>query len=113
MQYPLNADSSAVPAPPPGYVTGDESSQLSAPVPNFDGTRACAGADQRLFFPRRGGNALAAVRAAKRICAGCRFLAPCRDWAVSQGRDTVGVWGGTTDKERRAIRAHRRELVAA
>jgi WhiB family redox-sensing transcriptional regulator len=112
MQYPPTSDSSALPAPPPGYVTGDESSQASAPVPNFDGTNACAGADQRLFFPRKGGNAPAAVRAAKRICAGCRFLTPCRDWAVSQGRDTVGVWGGTTDTERRTL-ARGRALVSA
>jgi WhiB family redox-sensing transcriptional regulator len=113
VQYPPTSDSSTVPAPPPGSVTGDESSQLSAPVPNFDGTQACYGADQRLFFPRKSGNAPAAVRAAKRYCAGCRFLTPCREWAVSQGRSTIGVWGGTTDSERRAIVAGRRELVAA
>jgi WhiB family redox-sensing transcriptional regulator len=82
-------------------------------MPNFDGTQACYGADQRLFFPRKSGNAPAAVAAAKRYCAGCRFLTGCREWAVAQGRDTIGVWGGTTDSERRAIRAHRRELVAA
>jgi WhiB family redox-sensing transcriptional regulator len=82
-------------------------------VPIFDGTQSCYGADQRLFFPRKGANAAAAVRAAKRMCAGCRFLTPCREWAVAQGRDTIGVWGGTTDRERRAIRADRRELVAA
>lgn len=113
MQYPPTSDSSAVLAPPPGYVTGDESSQLSGSVPNFGPSRACAGARAEWFFPAKGADAVHAVEAAKRICAGCRFLTPCREWAVAQGRDTVGVWGGTTDKERRAIRAHRRELVAA
>lgn len=102
-----------MPHHPDSSVTRDESSQFSGSVPTFDGTQACAGGDQRLFFPRKGANAAAAVAAAKRVCAGCRFLAPCREWAVAQGRDTMGVWGGTTDKERRAIRAQRRELVAA
>jgi hypothetical protein len=114
MQYPPTSDSSEVPAPPPGSVTGDESSQLTGSVPNFDGTQACFGADQRLFFPRKSGNAPAAVRAAKRYCAGCHFRTACLEWAVSQGRSVVGVWGGTTDSERRTIVARRRlELVAA
>lgn len=113
MQYPLNADSSAVSAPPPGYVTGDECSQVSGSVPNFGPSRACAGARAELFFPTKGADALHAVEAAKRICAGCPFQAPCRDWAVAQGAGTMGVWGGTTDSERRALRRRHRQLVSA
>ena len=97
---------------PDSSVTRDESSQLSGLVPSFGGVQACAGADQRLFFPRKGNNARLAVAAAKRYCVSCPVLMPCRDYALSQGRRIVGVWGGLTEDERRAI-ARGRRLVSA
>ena len=112
MQYPPKADGSAVSAPPPGSVTGDESSQASGSVPNFDGTQRCAGVNQEYFFPTKGADAHHAVEAAKRLCAGCRFLTACRDYAVPR-RSVLGVWGGTTDSERRSLRRRSRELVSA
>lgn len=88
--------------------------------PRFDGTQACAGADLRLFFPTAGGNARRDVRAAKTICAGCRFLEPCLRYAMTAqgvpGRYVAGVWGGTTEAERVALRRGRgriRHVVVA
>lgn len=74
------------------------------PAPLFDGTQACAGRDLNLFFPAKGHD----TRAAKAICATCRFLEPCLDYAVHAqgvpGRYVAGVWGGTGERERLALR---------
>ena len=39
-----------------------------------------------------------------RICRGCPAQAPCLAWALDHGI-TDGVWGGTTEDQRRAIRS--------
>ncbi|MGP7998331.1 MAG: WhiB family transcriptional regulator [Streptosporangiaceae bacterium] len=41
---------------------------------------------------------------AKAICHACPVREPCLAWALSHGISS-GVWGGTTDEERRAIRS--------
>lgn len=64
---------------------------------------ACAGEDPEMFFPMGNqGPALAAVAAAKRVCARCPVTPECLDWALSNGQ-TSGVWGGTCEKERVAL----------
>jgi WhiB family redox-sensing transcriptional regulator len=40
---------------------------------------------------------------AKRICHDCPARKPCLDWALSHNVAS-GVWGGTTEEERHAIR---------
>ncbi len=55
------------------------------------------------FFPRDG----MGVIVAQRICAECPVKAPCLEYALSNRVDH-GVWGGTSERERRRIlRAHR------
>ncbi len=61
--------------------------------------KACANAPTILFFPERGGDVLPA----KAICATCTVRDDCLRYAL-EDRDTVGIWGGTSDQERRAIR---------
>jgi hypothetical protein len=62
----------------------------------------CATVDPELFHPEKGGS----NAAAKRICAGCDVLEQCRAYALEQPADQLhGIWGGTTAKDRRAIRA--------
>jgi WhiB family redox-sensing transcriptional regulator len=66
---------------------------------------ACLHSDPDLFFPDgTAGPALRQVDEAKRICRGCPVRTPCLAWALDQG-SSLGVWGGTTEDERRAIRA--------
>jgi WhiB family redox-sensing transcriptional regulator len=94
------------------YPPPDQSSAATAPL--FDGTQACAGADLNLFFPRfRGVPAQAAVREAKELCAGCAFRQPCLDYALyaqgAPGRYVAGVWGGTSEGERTAMRRLQRQ----
>ncbi len=64
---------------------------------------ACLDADPDLFFPvGTTGPALRQVAEAKAICQACPVREPCLAWALGQG--ILGVWGGTTEDERRAIR---------
>ena len=65
---------------------------------------ACLRADPDLFFPvGTAGPALRQVDEAKRICRTCPVRTPCLTWALDQGNSS-GIWGGTTEDERRAIR---------
>ena len=70
---------------------------------------ACRGADLDVFFPDRGESA----GPARQVCAACPVLQPCLDYAISN-RIPYGVWGGLTERERRAlqtrwVRATRRD----
>jgi WhiB family redox-sensing transcriptional regulator len=59
------------------------------------------------FFPSDG----VGVEVARRICADCPVKAPCLEYAMENHIDH-GVWGGTSERERRRI-ARRRRLAAA
>lgn len=60
---------------------------------------ACLGVDPDLFFPVR--NDVVNVKAAKAVCAGC----PVRDECLEEYLwEEVGVFGGTSAKERRKLR---------
>ena len=63
----------------------------------------CVGIDAELFFPDRG----EPTRHAKAVCAGCEVRAECLDYALETGQK-FGVWGGTSERERRALRRLRR-----
>lgn len=52
-----------------------------------------------LFFPGRGEDA----RPARAICAGCPVRTECLDFAIDGG-DHHGVFGGTSERERRSLR---------
>jgi WhiB family transcriptional regulator, redox-sensing transcriptional regulator len=65
---------------------------------------ACRGADPELFFPiGTSGPALLQVDEAKQVCRACPVHRPCLRWALERGED-AGVWGGTTEDERRILR---------
>ena len=64
---------------------------------------ACQGQDPELFFPIAAtGPALAQVLAAKAVCFRCAVRAACLSYALATGQ--AGIWGGTTQEERHAIR---------
>jgi WhiB family redox-sensing transcriptional regulator len=78
---------------------------------------ACRGTGLEVFFPSRGESAAPA----RQVCAACPVRQPCLDYAITN-RITYGIWGGLTERERRAlrsgwVRASRRErdraIVAA
>jgi WhiB family redox-sensing transcriptional regulator len=63
---------------------------------------ACVGANADLFFPPRG--TTAPIKEAKAICADCPVRHDCLEWAIDH-HEVHGVWGGTSAKERRVMRA--------
>ena len=58
-------------------------------------------ADPEIFFPERN----VKPREAKLLCAGCPVKADCLEYALLYGLS--GVWGGTTDKERKRTPKYR------
>jgi WhiB family transcriptional regulator, redox-sensing transcriptional regulator len=64
---------------------------------------ACQGADPELFFPlTESGRALVQIRQAKEICRVCQVQRACLTWALQHAM-SEGIWGGSTESERRAI----------
>jgi WhiB family redox-sensing transcriptional regulator len=62
----------------------------------------CAQTDPELFFPRAG-DAAANARA-KSVCAGCPVRAECLEAALADP-SLEGIWGGTSARDRGALRA--------
>jgi WhiB family transcriptional regulator, redox-sensing transcriptional regulator len=52
-----------------------------------------------LFFPRRGES----TKAARALCSGCPVRADCLEYAIAN-REQFGIWGGTSERERRKLR---------
>jgi WhiB family redox-sensing transcriptional regulator len=76
-------------------------------MPDFDDWRqraACRDEDPELFFPltEMGPGARQAQRA-KAICARCPVRAECLEYALGGSLDH-GIFGGTTESERRELR---------
>jgi WhiB family redox-sensing transcriptional regulator len=65
---------------------------------------ACSTTDPELFFPiASAGPAAQQLAQAKAICARCEIRQACLDYALDAG-PIQGVWGGTTEHERRLLR---------
>ncbi|MER8047301.1 WhiB family transcriptional regulator [Streptomyces sp. NPDC094032] len=77
----------------------------------------CLREDPDLFFPigniTSGPTALQ-IDEAKAVCSRCPVARQCLSWAVGAG-SVEGIWGGTTEGERRSMRrrAMRRQAQAA
>lgn len=66
---------------------------------------ACLSVDPELFFPLSSvGPAAGQLSQAKVVCARCPVRAECLDFALAT-RQVHGVWGGTSEDERRRILA--------
>jgi WhiB family redox-sensing transcriptional regulator len=68
----------------------------------------CRYAPPATFFPNDG----VGVEAARRICATCPVQHPCLEYALAERIDH-GVWGGTSERERRRILKQRRHDAGA
>lgn len=67
----------------------------------------CAQTDPDSFFPEKGGS----TREAKRICEDCPVRAECLEYALERD-ERFGIWGGLSDRERRALKQARQEAQA-
>lgn len=63
----------------------------------------CLGVKGDLFFPESG----ASTSAAEAVCAGCSVRDDCLGYALDHNIE-FGVWGGTSYRQRKAIRRDRR-----
>jgi len=70
----------------------------------------CRDTDPDLFFPvGTTGAALLQLEQARAVCHECPVQAECLDFALATNQDS-GVWGGTSEEERRKLR---RQWMAA
>jgi WhiB family redox-sensing transcriptional regulator len=60
----------------------------------------CAQTDPDMFLPEQGGS----TRDAKRVCAACPVRRKCLEYALAQEFNPQGIWGGTSVRERKAMR---------
>lgn len=67
---------------------------------------ACRGADTEELFANS-----AAQNRAKAVCSGCPVRTECLSEALD-GRVEFGVWGGMTERERRALLRRRPEVAS-
>jgi WhiB family redox-sensing transcriptional regulator len=65
---------------------------------------ACRDVDPDLFFPVGvTGAAVGHIAAAKAVCRACTVREECLEFAISTNQE-YGVWGGTSEEERRVLR---------
>ena len=67
---------------------------------------ACRGLDPELFFPETEDQA----DVAKMVCHGCDVRISCLEHALAS-REKVGVWGGSTERDRRRLIRQRRRIA--
>jgi WhiB family redox-sensing transcriptional regulator len=67
----------------------------------------CLEVGTEAFFPDP--TDLIGVKAAKDVCGRCYVQAECLETGINE---VYGIWGGTTDAERRQIRSNRRKAIA-
>jgi WhiB family redox-sensing transcriptional regulator len=60
---------------------------------------ACRGLDPNMFFPTAESDAEMAIR----VCAKCVVKSECLEYALVTN-EQYGIWGGTTEDERRKLR---------
>lgn len=65
----------------------------------------CRGVDPALFFPEFGDTG----DEAKAVCAECPVKIECLQHAIATGEEH-GVWGGTSERQRRRLRKLRRQV---
>ena len=75
---------------------------MNVSIPAWVDDARCAGAPSDIFFPEGGGHH-AAVDYAKNLCAGCPVATQCLSEALADP-SLVGVWGGTTEHDRKKLR---------
>jgi WhiB family redox-sensing transcriptional regulator len=65
---------------------------------------ACASVNPDLFFPVGvTGPAVSQIASAKAVCTGCEAKDECLEFAITTNQE-YGVWGGTSEEERRVLR---------
>jgi WhiB family redox-sensing transcriptional regulator len=64
----------------------------------WEADAACRGMEPSLFFPINDDDSVEALN----VCRACPVREECLAWAL-ETRERFGVWGGTTERQRRSI----------
>lgn len=72
---------------------------------------ACRGLDPNLFFPEVGVSRIQMANV-KAVCQRCVVKEMCLEDAIGRSDDPEGIWGGTTERERRELRRIRKRQSA-
>lgn len=104
-----------------GMLTGSIGGSLVPPIPvrpaepdapqqpeytgsiSWMGRALCAQTDPDAFTPEHKRGAAEQIALAKKVCRACGVQRPCLAWAITNDIED-GVWGGMTERERRALR---------
>lgn len=65
----------------------------------WQGKARCLEVDPEIFFPERGGSS----KSARAVCNQCEVRLECLRYAL-KNREQFGIWGGTSERERRKLR---------
>lgn len=89
---------------------------IPSDYPDFEehGVTPCSKADPDVFFPddfldddaKPARSTYSRENTAKLICASCPYQLRCLEYAL-KNQDELGIWGGTTELERRKLRNRR------
>lgn len=87
-------------------VSGDAQSEGVAGMnDSFFEVAACKGMDPDIFHPEKGD--VRTELKARQVCRGCTVKADCLEWALVTNQ-THGIWGDTSERQRRKLRRDRR-----
>ena len=75
---------------------------LSVETRNWTNRALCKNLDTELFFPQRGESTVHV----RMVCKACPVVKPCLEYAM-RGMEKFGIWGGTSERERRKMRSAR------
>jgi len=75
--------------------------------PDWQDFARCRGSDPDAFFPERGTD----TSRAKEVCRGCAVREDCLEYALAN-REKFGIWGGTSERERRLLRRARQQAAS-
>ncbi|MEY9961326.1 WhiB family transcriptional regulator [Streptacidiphilus sp. MAP5-52] len=93
--------------------TTSTSTDSSAASTDWRHGAACASEDPELFFPvGEAGPALLQAEEAKAVCRRCPVMNLCLTWALETHQEH-GVWGGTSEADRRSARRRAQRQAAA
>jgi WhiB family redox-sensing transcriptional regulator len=96
----------------PSHANDPSITNLVTPkMPWVEDARCRTQGDPAWFYPDRSASEFS--RQAKQVCAHCPVIEQCLRWAL-ENREEHGVWGGLSERERRALmRRHSNRKDAA
>lgn len=79
---------------------------MKVKYPQFDGSQSCSQIGTEFYYSKpTNKKELELAVQIKNLCSNCTFKDECLEWALHY--EKYGIWGGTTEDERKSIRKKR------